>query len=109
MNGLSPLEAIGAKEAELRRRLEAAQAQADAEIDAAREAAQQLIEQADACGKTAAETCYREGLEQAGRDAEDILAKAKTEAQRLRERAENHLDEAARRLVELVISTGLLS
>lgn len=109
MDSLSPLEAISAKEAELRRRLETAQAEAEAEINAARTAAKQLVEQAEAGGKSAAESRYQEGLNQAGREAEAIVAKAQTEAKQLRQTAETHLDNAARRLVELVISTGLLS
>ena len=109
MDSRSPLEAISAKEAELRRRLETAQAEAETKINAARESARQLVEQAEANGKTAAESRYQAGLEQADREAEVIVAKAQTEAKRMRQRAELQRDDAARRLVELVISTGLPS
>ncbi len=109
MDSQSPLEAISSKEAELRRRLEAAKMRADAQIEAARDAAKRLIEQADLEGRAEAETRYRLGLTEVEQEAEAIVNTAQNAAQTLRQTAEASANDAIRKLVNLVISTGSTS
>jgi vacuolar-type H+-ATPase subunit H len=104
MSQFSPLEVISAKEAEIRQRLESARARAGARKKAALARAEQRLVQARLEGQAAARAHYQHGLAEAEQTAAAIIATAHTEAALLRRRAGTRLDEAARRLVELIVN-----
>ena len=99
----SPLQVIKQKESDLRLRVEEARRQAEANIQAAREEADQIIAQADQEGRAAAEARYQRGIEEARQEAEAIAAAAHEEAAALRRWAMVRLDDAVRQIVELVL------
>ena len=103
----SPLQAINQKELDLRRRLEAAQLQAESLRQAARTEAAQLIDQADREARVEAEALYQQGIEQARQEAEALVAKGDMQASALRRRAMAELDKAAHKIVELVLPKNL--
>ena len=106
MSQLPPLEAISAKETEIRQRLAAARAQAEADKKAALTAAGHRLEQARQAGQVEAKAHYQQGMAQAEQEAAAIIAGAHAEAAALRRQAESRLDDAARRLVELITTTA---
>ena len=101
---ISPLQAINQKELALRRRVEEAHRQAEAQIQAARKAAKEIIAQADEEGQAKAEAIFRQGVEEARHQAEAIVTTAHTDAATLRAQATPRLDEVAERIVALVLS-----
>jgi vacuolar-type H+-ATPase subunit H len=102
-DSVSPLQAINQKESELRRRIEEAYRQAEARIQAARQEAEQIIARADREGRVEAEALYQREIEEAQRQAKAIVAAADEDATALRCQAAERLDNAARRIVELVL------
>ena len=100
---VSPLQAINQKELELRRRIEEAHRQAEARIQAARQEAEQIIARADREGRVEAGALYQFEIEETQREAEAIVAAAHEDATALRCQATERLDNAARRIVELVL------
>ncbi|MEW5958683.1 MAG: V-type ATPase subunit subunit G family protein [Chloroflexota bacterium] len=102
----SPLHTINQKELELRRRVEAAQGQAEARLQAAHQEAQKIMAQAEQEGRTEAEAIFQRGVEEARQQAEAIVAAAVDKAATLRARAMTRLDEVAERIVELVLPAG---
>jgi vacuolar-type H+-ATPase subunit H len=98
-----PLEAIAAKESEIRQQIETARQQAAAELDAARRRAKQAVLEADAAGKAEADAMYKHGITQAERQAAAIVADAQNQAALLRQKAEANLDSAAAKLTNLVL------
>lgn len=105
-DNLSPLQAIEAKESEIRRRLELVQQQADADIQAAHQAAERLIEEHDTQGQNEAQARYEQGLNQAHQEAEAIVEAAQTRAQTMRQQAQARLDDVMRRVLKLVLTTA---
>jgi len=101
---ISPLQSISQKELDLRRRVEEADRQAEAQIQAAREEAKKTIDQADREGQAEAEAIFRQGVEEARQQAEAIVTAAHTDAATLRAQATPRLAEAAERIVVLVLS-----
>ena len=99
----SPLQAINKKELDLRRRVEEAHGQAEAQIQAAHEEAQKVIAQANREGQVEAEAIFQQGVEEARQQAEAIVAAAHEEAATLRIKAEPRLDEVAERIVAFVL------
>ncbi len=100
---ISPLQAIHQKELELRRRVEEARRQVEAKIQAAREEAEHTVARADHKGRMEAEAFYQRGIEEAKREAEAMVTAAHEEAAALRRQAAARLNDAARRIVELVL------
>jgi vacuolar-type H+-ATPase subunit H len=103
-NTTSPLQAINKKELELRRRVEEADRQAEAQIQAAREQAQNVIAQADREGQAKAEAIFQQGIEEARQQAKAIVAAAHEEAATLHLKAKPRLDEVAERIVMFVLT-----
>ncbi len=100
----SPLQAINNKELDLRRRVEEAHRQAEAQIQAARKAAKEIIAQADEKGQAEAEAIFQQDVEEARQQAEAIVTAAHKDAATLRAQATPRLDEVAERIVALVLS-----
>ena len=100
---VSPLQAINKRELELRRRTEEARRHAEARIQAARQEAEQIIARADREGRVEAEALYQQEIEEAQRESKAIVAAADEDATALRCQAAERLDNAARRIVELVL------
>ena len=105
-NTISPLHAINQKELALRRRVEEAHRQAEAQIQAAHKAAKEIIAQADEAGRAEAETMFRRGVDEARQQAEAVVAAARAEAKTLRAQAMARVDEVAERIVGLVLPGG---
>jgi vacuolar-type H+-ATPase subunit H len=105
----SPLQAIHQRELALRRQLEAARRQAEAQIQEARTEAERLIAQADQEGRAAAEACHQQGLEQAQHEAEAMVTAAQAQAMALCHRTMARLHEVADHIVELVLPRDALS
>ena len=103
----SPLQAINRKELELRHRIEEARRGAEGQIQSARKEAEQIIAQANQKGQAEAKALYEQRIEEARREAEAIVATAYQEATTLRCQAATRLDEAARQIVELVLSVDM--
>ena len=103
---ISPLQAIHQKELELRRRVEQAQRQAEAQMLVARQEAKKIIAQAEQQGRAEAEDIFQQGLEAARQQAQDIVAGAHQEAATLRDRATARLDKVAGQIVALVLPNG---
>ena len=103
-NTTSPLQAINKKELELRRRVEEADRQAEAQIQAAREQARNVIAQADREGQAKAEAIFQQGIEEARQQAKAIVAAAHEEAATLHLKAKPRLDEVAERIVMFVLA-----
>jgi vacuolar-type H+-ATPase subunit H len=101
---ISPLQAINQKELDLRHRVEEAHRQAEAQIQAAREEAEQTIAQADRAGQAEAKALYQRGIEEAQQEAEAIVTTAYEEAAALRRWTTGRLDKAASQIVELVLA-----
>ncbi len=105
----SPLQLIHQQELELRRRVDEAHEQAEAQIQAARQEAKKMIAQADREGRIEAEAIFQRGIDQAQQQAEEIVSAAQSEAATLRDQTLVRLDEVAPRIVALVLpdeSTG---
>ena len=105
-NTISPLHAINQKELALRRRVEEAHRQAEAQIQAAHEDAKKIIAQAEREGRAEAEVIFRRGVDEARQQAEAVVAAAHEEATTLRARGMARLDEVAQRIVGLVLPGG---
>jgi vacuolar-type H+-ATPase subunit H len=103
-NTTSPLQAINKKELELRRRVEEADRQAEAQIQAAREQARKVIAQANREGQAKAEALFQQGIEEARQQAKVIVAAAHEEAATLHLKAKPRLDEVAKRIVMFVLT-----
>ncbi len=100
----SPLHAIHQKELALRQQVEAAHGRAEAQLQAAREEAQNVIAQANREGQAKAEAIFQQGLDEARQQAETIVAAAREEAALLRLKASPRLDEVAERIVAFVLA-----
>jgi vacuolar-type H+-ATPase subunit H len=100
----SPLKAIHQKELALRRQVEKAHCRAEAQIQAARQEAENVITQADREGQAKARAMFQQGLEEARQQAEAIVAAAYEEAAALRLRAKPRLDEVAERIVTFILA-----
>lgn len=103
-NTTSPLQAINKKELELRRRVEEADRQAEAQIQAAREQARNVIAQADREGQTKVEAIFQQGIEEARQQAKAVVATAHEEAATLHLKAKPRLAEVAERIVMFVLT-----
>lgn len=103
-NTTSPLQAINKKELELRRRVEEADRQAETQIQAAREQAQNVIAQADREGQAKAEAIFQQGIEEARQQAKAVVATAHEEAATLHLKAKPRLAEVAGRIVMFVLT-----
>jgi vacuolar-type H+-ATPase subunit H len=104
MDRTSPLQAINQKELDLRRRVEEADRQAEAQLLAAGREAQKIIEQAHRAGQAEAEALFQQGVGVARRQAEAIVVAAYEEAATLRLKARPRLDEVAERIVAFVLA-----
>ncbi len=104
IDATSPLQAIHQKELALRRQVEEAHCRAEAQIQAARQEAENVIAQANREGQAEAEAIFQQGLEEARQQAEAIVAAAYDEAATLRLKAAPRLDEVAERIVTLVLA-----
>jgi vacuolar-type H+-ATPase subunit H len=103
-NTTSPLQAINKKELDLRRRVEEADRQAEAQIQAAREQARNVIAQAHREGQAKAKAIFQQGVEEARQQAKAIVAAAQEEAATLHLKAKSRLDEVAERIVVFVLA-----
>ena len=103
-NTTSPLQAINKKELELRRKVEEADHQAEAQIQAAREQARDVIAQANREGQAKAEAIFQQGVEEARQQAKAIVAAGQEEAATLHLKAKPRLDEVAERIVMFVLA-----
>ena len=103
-NITSPLQAINKKELELRRRVEEADRQAEAQIQAAREQARNVIAQADREGQAKAKAIFQQGVEEARQQAKAIVAAAYEEAASLHFKAKPRLNKVAERIVMFVLT-----
>jgi vacuolar-type H+-ATPase subunit H len=99
----SPLQTIHHKEAEVRRRLEAARQQADIRLQAARQEAQQLLVQAEQDGQLKAQALYEQELSQTHREATTLLTNAQTQADAVQRQATAHLNDAVEQVLRLVL------
>lgn len=100
---ISPLHAINEKELELRRRVEAAQRQAEARLRTAHEEAKNTLIEAERAGRAEAEVIFQRGLDEARQQAEAIVAAAHTEAAALRAQATAKLDTVAEQITTWVL------
>lgn len=103
-NTTSPLQAISKKELELRHRVEEADRQAEAQIQAAREQVRNVIAQADREGQAKAEAIFQHGVDEARQQAKAIVAEAHEEAATLHLKAKPRLDEVAESIVMFVLA-----
>ncbi len=99
---VSLLQIIKQKELDLRQQVEAARQQVAARIQAGRVEAEQSIQRANQAGRVEAAAYYRDGVEQAHREAKAITTAATEEAAALRRQAMPRLDEVARQIAEFV-------
>jgi vacuolar-type H+-ATPase subunit H len=100
----SPLQAIHQKELALRRQVEEAHCRAGAQLEAAREEAQDVMAQARHQGKVEAEAIFQQGIQEARQQAEAVVAAAYEEAATLRLKAKPGLAEVAERIVKFVLA-----
>jgi F-type H+-transporting ATPase subunit b len=104
-NPVSVLQAIKQEESELRRRVEDARRDAAARIQAARAEAEQSVAHADEAGRVEAEAFYQGAITEARQQAEVLIAGAQEEAAGLRARAAPRLNDVAKEIVEIVLSS----
>ena len=102
----SPLQVIKQKELVLQHRIEEARREAEVQVQAAREQAEQIIAQADREGRAEADALFDRGIEEARLEAKAMLDSAHEEAAALRRQATARLDEATRQVVEFVLPSG---
>jgi vacuolar-type H+-ATPase subunit H len=99
------LQRINDKEAELRRRIEAAERQAQAQLQTAQQEAEQCLRQAEAEARREAEWLYQQGIEAAQREAQAIV-KAAQERAAAQQQVERSLPHVASHIVALVWPAG---
>jgi vacuolar-type H+-ATPase subunit H len=102
---ISPLQAIHQKELVLRQQVEQAHCRAEAQLEAARAEAQDIIAQAHQQGKVEADTIFQQGIQEARQQAEAIIVAAYDKAAMLRTQAEPRLDEVAESIVTFVLAS----
>jgi len=99
----SPLEAIRRKEAEVKRRLAAERETAEALQVEAERRARELLMAAESEGRQSGEAQRQAALAAVRRDVEEIIARARDQAENLQRAAEGQMHSAIQHAIEIVV------
>jgi vacuolar-type H+-ATPase subunit H len=100
---LPPLDLVRKEERDVTRRILAAQELADKAIVEAQARAEEIRQQARESSIREAEKRYKEILAEAEAEAETLLSQAQVQAKELRRHGKRHMEEAIRRVLQIVL------